>query len=145
MLIIFLSQVNVRIGDHDLAATGETSIAEKTIAVTNIFNHESYAPAGGSLNNDITVLELAEDLTFTKKIKPACLPSSETKDYSGSASTVSGWGGTIGYGPNDQQPQQPRQCTLKETIVKLLKGSDPMCSKYLKTSRFVLHSVISTL
>merc|ERR1711973_751841 len=43
-------------------------------------------------------------------------------------------GGTIGYGPNDQQPQQPRQCTLKETIVKLLKGSDPMCSKYLKTS-----------
>merc|ERR1711973_731612 len=69
-----------------------------------------------------------------KMIKPACLPSSETKDYSGSASTVSGWGGTIGYGPNDQQPQQPRQCTLKETIVKLLKGSDPMCSKYLKTS-----------
>jgi len=80
------------------------------------------------------MLELAEDLTFTKKIKPACLPSSETKDYSGSASTVSGWGGTIGYGPNDQQPQQPRQCTLKETIVKLLKGSDPMCSRYLKTS-----------
>merc|ERR1712156_1366673 len=43
-------------------------------------------------------------------------------------------GGTIGWRPNDQQPQQPRQCTLKETIVKLLKGSDPMCSKYLKTS-----------
>merc|ERR1711963_709836 len=87
-----------------------------------------------TIDNDIAVLELAEDLTFTKKIKPACLPSSETKDYSGSASTVSGWGGTIGYGPNDQQPQQPRQCTLKETIVKLLKGSDPMCSKCLKTS-----------
>merc|ERR1712156_853286 len=87
-----------------------------------------------SIDNDIAVLELAEDLTFTKKIKPACLPSSETKDYSGSASTVSGWGGTIGWRPNDQQPQQPRQCTLKETIVKLLKGSDPMCSKYLKTS-----------
>merc|ERR1712107_247121 len=87
-----------------------------------------------TIDNDIAVLELAEDLTFTKKIKPACLPSSETKDYSGSASTVSGWGGTIGYGPNDQQPQQPRQCTLKETIVKLIKGSDPMCSKYLKTS-----------
>merc|ERR1719284_1125830 len=54
------SQVKVRIGDHDLAATGETSIAEKTIAVSKITNHPSYAPAGGSLNNDITVLELSE-------------------------------------------------------------------------------------
>ena len=71
-----------------------------------------------TISNDIAVLELAEELTFTKKVKPACLPSSETKDYSGRASTVSGWGGTIGYGPNDQRPQQPRQCTLKETIVK---------------------------
>merc|ERR1712107_787088 len=58
-----------------------------------------------------------------------CLPSSETKDYSGSASTISGWGGTIGYGRNEQQPQQPKQCTLKETIVKLIASSDPMCSK----------------
>merc|ERR1712112_52826 len=69
-----------------------------------------------------------------KKVKPACLPSSKTKDYSGRASTVSGWGGTIGYGPNDQRPQQPRQCGLKETMVKLLKGSDPMCSKVLGTT-----------
>merc|ERR1711973_780247 len=81
------------------------------------------------VDNDIAVLELAEDLTFTDKIKPACLPSSETKDYSGSASTISGWGGTIGYGRNEQQPQQPKQCTLKETIVKLIASSDPMCSK----------------
>merc|ERR1711963_732970 len=82
-----------------------------------------------TVDNDIAVLELAEDLTFTDKIKPACLPSSETKDYSGSASTISGWGGTIGYGRNEQQPQQPKQCTLKETIVKLIASSDPMCSK----------------
>merc|ERR1711910_200446 len=43
-----------------------------------------------TIDNDIAVLELAEDLAFTDKIKPACLPSSETKDYSGSASTISG-------------------------------------------------------
>merc|ERR1712203_1083825 len=43
--------------------------------------------------------------------------------------SISGWGGTIGYGRNEQQPQQPKQCTLKETIVKLIASSDPMCSK----------------
>ena len=87
--IRLLFKVNVRIGDHDLAASGETNIAEKTIAVTNIFNHESYAPAGGSLNNDITVLELAEEVdinTYT----PACLAqTSDTDTFNGKMAQVS--------------------------------------------------------
>merc|ERR1712240_116798 len=124
------TKVEVIVGEHN--ECDGVNEGGKLIKVKKMTLHPDYNSR--TIDNDIAVLELAEDLTFTKKIKPACLPSSETKDYSGSASTVSGWGGTIGYGPNDQQPQQPRQCTLKETIVKLLKGSDPMCSKYLKTS-----------
>jgi len=127
--------MQVIVGEHNVCdgnPQGSPNEGGKLIKVKKMTLHPDYNSR--TIDNDIAVLELAEDLTFTKKIKPACLPSSETKDYSGSASTVSGWGGTIGYGPNDQQPQQPRQCTLKETIVKLLKGSDPMCSKYLKTS-----------
>merc|ERR1719370_1568981 len=122
--------MHVIVGEHNYC--DGVNEGGKLIKVKKITLHPDYNSR--TIDNDIAVLELAEDLTFTKKIKPACLPSSETKDYSGIASTVSGWGGTIGYGPSDQQPQQPRQCTLKETIVKLLKGSDPMCSKYLKTS-----------
>ena len=80
-------KVNVRIGDHDLAATGETTIAEKTIAVANIFNHESYAPT--TYNNDITVLELAEEVdinTYT----PACLAqTSDTDTFNGKTAQVS--------------------------------------------------------
>merc|ERR1712034_136621 len=127
--------MQVIVGEHNVCdgnPQGSPNEGGKLIKVKKMTLHPDYNSR--TIDNDIAVLELAEDLTFTKKIKPACLPSSDTKDYSGSASTVSGWGGTIGYGPNDQQPQQPRQCTLKETIVKLLKGSDPMCSKYLKTS-----------
>jgi len=127
--------MQVIVGEHNVCdgnPQGSPNEGGKLIKVKKMTLHPDYNSR--TIDNDIAVLELAEDLTFTKKVKPACLPSSETKDYSGSASTVSGWGGTIGYGPNDQQPQQPRQCTLKETIVKLLKGSDPMCSKYLKTS-----------
>merc|ERR1712126_698565 len=124
------TKMEVIVGEHN--ECDGVNEGGKLIKVRKMTLHPDYNSR--TIDNDIAVLELAEDLTFTKKIKPACLPSSETKDYSGSASTVSGWGGTIGYGPNDQQPQQPRQCTLKETIVKLLKGSDPMCGKYLKTS-----------
>merc|ERR1711962_1369210 len=124
------TKMEVIVGEHN--ECDGVNEGGKLIKVKKMTLHPDYNSR--TIDNDIAVLELAEDLTFTKKIKPACLPSSETKDYSGFASTVSGWGGTIGYGPNDQQPQQPRQCTLKETIVKLLKGSDPMCSKYLKTS-----------
>merc|ERR1712029_601404 len=87
-----------------------------------------------TMDNDIAVLELAEELTFTDKIKPACLPSSATKDFSGTGSTISGWGGTIGYGPRDPRPKQPQQCGLKETMVKVLAGSDSKCSGVLGTS-----------
>ena len=29
------------------------------------------------------------------------------------------WGGTVGYAGNQAQPQQPRQCELKESVVKV--------------------------
>merc|ERR1719170_78048 len=117
--------LRVIVGEHNLR--DGVNEGGKVVKVKKITLHPDYNSR--TVDNDIAVLELAEDLTFTDKIKPACLPSSETKDYSGSASTISGWGGTIGYGRNEQQPQQPKQCTLKETIVKLIASSDPMCSK----------------
>ena len=77
------SDVQVRLGDHDLSVTGETTIAEKTVAVAKINNHESYAPAGGSLNNDITVLELAEEVDINI-YTPACLAqTSDTTTFDG--------------------------------------------------------------
>ena len=119
------TDLRVIVGEHNLC--DGVNEGGKVVKVKKITLHPDYNSR--TVDNDIAVLELAEDLTFTDKIKPACLPSSETKDYSGSASTISGWGGTIGYGRNEQQPQQPKQCTLKETIVKLIASSDPMCSK----------------
>merc|ERR1711872_1073715 len=119
------TDLRVIVGEHNLC--DGVNEGGKVIKVKKITLHPDYNSR--KVDNDIAVLELAEDLTFTDKIKPACLPSSETKDYSGSASTISGWGGTIGYGRNEQQPEQPKQCTLKETIVKLIASTDPMCSK----------------
>ena len=92
------SQVKVRIGDHDIAATGETSIAEKTIAVSKITNHPNYNPAGGSLNNDITVLELAEAVDLNV-YTPACLAqTSDEATFYGKTAQVYGWGITSSGG-----------------------------------------------
>merc|ERR1711910_144666 len=120
-----MTNLRVIVGEHNVFCDGINE-GGKVINVKKATMHPDYNKK--TMDNDIAVLELSEELTFTDKIRPACLPSSETKDYSGSASTISGWGGTIGYGRNEQQPQQPKQCTLKESIVKLIANSDPMCS-----------------
>merc|ERR1712013_266048 len=67
------------------------------------------------------------------KIKPACLPTSATKDYSGKASTISGWGGTKAYEPLTFV-NQPGQCGLKEGIVNILKSTDKKCEDFMGDS-----------
>ena len=88
----------VIVGEHNVC--DGVNEGGKRVKVKKITSHPDYDK--GSMNNDIAVLELVEDLTFTDKVKPACLPSSADKDYSGSASTISRWGGTIGYPGRDQ-------------------------------------------
>merc|ERR1712130_34893 len=124
------TNLRVIVGEHSIC--DGINEGGKVINVKKATMHPDYNKK--TMDNDIAVLELAEELTFTDKIKPACLPSSASKDYSGTASTISGWGGTIGYGPRDPRPKQPRQCGLKETMVKVLAGSDSKCSGALGTS-----------
>ena len=63
--------LQITIGDHDLSQTGETIIPEKILAVTSYVNHEDYMNPS-TYSNDITVIELAEELDITVYI-PACL------------------------------------------------------------------------
>merc|ERR1712001_239146 len=126
-----MTNLRVIVGEHNVFCDGVNE-GGKVISVKKATMHPDYNKK--TMDNDIAVLELSEELTFTDKIKPACLPSSATKDFSGTASTISGWGGTIGYGPRDPRPKQPQQCGLKETMVKVLAGSDAKCSGVLGTS-----------
>ena len=88
------AEIRIRIGDHDLSATGETSLTEKTVTVTTITNHESYSAASAALTNDITVLTLGEDLdlnTYT----PACLAkTTDATTFDNKVAQVYGWGTT---------------------------------------------------
>merc|ERR1712055_1074013 len=123
-----ITNVKVAIGEHN-TCDGVTNEGGKWISAKRVVNHPNY----GNHDNDIAVLELSQDITFTANIKPACLPTSATKDYSNLASTISGWGGTIGYAPGNR-PQQPQQCTLKESVVKVLSPTSQKCSSYLGTT-----------
>merc|ERR1711990_1261493 len=126
-----MTNLRVVVGEHNVFCDGVNE-GGKVINVKKATMLPDYNKK--TMDNDIAVLELSEELTCTDKIKPACLPSSATKDFSGTASTISGWGGTIGYGPRDPRPKQPQQCGLKETMVKVLAGSDSKCSGVLGTS-----------
>merc|ERR1711953_61259 len=125
-----MTNLRVIVGEHNVFCDGVNE-GGKVINVKKATMHPDYNKK--TTDNDIAVLELSEELTFTDKIRPACLPSSATKDYSGTASTISGWGGTIGYGPKDQQPKQPTQCGLKESMVKILGAKDEKCTRVLRT------------
>ena len=61
----------ITIGEHDLSMTGETTIPEKKVAVASYVNHEDFMNPNSN-SNDITVIELAEELDLTVYI-PACL------------------------------------------------------------------------
>ena len=104
--------VQVTLGEHDVSATGEGSLTEKTVAIAAISRHESYNAASSS--HDIAVLELAEEVdldTYT----PACmaqvrssvwcimlltlyLQTSDTATFYGKDALVYGWGTTSAGG-----------------------------------------------
>ena len=60
-------------------------------AVSAIIRHRNFD--SNSYNHDIALLRLRKPVTFTKTIRPVCLPK-ETKDPAGLVGTVVGWGRT---------------------------------------------------
>ena len=86
----------MRLGEHDLFLDTDTTIM-KDVKVKTIMNHENYKPATGSLNNDITVLELMEEVDLTT-YTPACLAkTTDATAFDGKTALVYGWG-TISSG-----------------------------------------------
>merc|ERR1712106_162971 len=122
------SQFRVMLGEHD-----HCKATSSFVLASAVHKHPKFDINSASVDNDIAILKLSKDLTFSDKIKPVCLPTSATKDYSGKASTVSGWGGTKAYTPM-APVDQPRQCALKEAIVDILKPSSTKCSNFLGDS-----------
>lgn len=89
-----VADITVTIGEHDLSQTGETTIPEKKVAVASYVNHEDYSKPN-TYSNDITVIELAEELDLTVYI-PACLAQTgDTTAFDGKTAQAYGWGANV--------------------------------------------------
>ena len=96
--------VKVRIGDHNLDVNGD--INERTISVSKIRNHPKYKynRKHHSRKNDISILELAEEVDLSI-YTPACLaPRIDMMErYDGKTAQVFGWGEVKENKPNDER------------------------------------------
>ena len=73
--------VQIKLGDHDFATTGEGRLTEMTIDVTSFTNHENYDSS--TKDNDIAIIELAEEVDLAI-YTPACLAkTSDTTTFDG--------------------------------------------------------------
>ena len=79
----------VRLGEHNLATTGETKLPEKTISVARALRHEGFNKTEAI--NDLALLELGEEVDISV-YTPVCLPPhhSSSKTYFGKRAWVYG-------------------------------------------------------
>ena len=79
-------------GDHDLDSKEDDTTAEN-YKVKKIIRHEAYNRR--SFENDIALLELDRDVTYTPEIHPICLPvtpEAKARNLTNTNPFVGGWG-----------------------------------------------------
>merc|ERR1719219_176749 len=120
-----VSKTSVIIGEHNL----DDGLNEggQYIEVEEFIKRSDYDSR--SLVNDIAILKLKTDITFSDNVKPSCLPTDTSKTYEGQWGIVSGYGGTVGYAYGEAVQQVSSTHALKVTSVKILGTSAQRCSR----------------
>jgi len=120
-------QKNIKVTDNNYVMLGTNDMMGmdgQFLMIEKIIMHPGY---NKELGNDVAIIKVTTDIQFSDKVRPVCLDTDKKKDYTGQMATVTGWGGTKGYNPGQKSPEQPEQYIMKETKVKVLKDSEPMC------------------
>ncbi|CAH0766795.1 unnamed protein product [Diatraea saccharalis] len=106
-----VARLTARLGDHNIRINTETQHIERKIK--RVVRHRGFDMR--TLYNDIAILTLDQPVSFTKNIRPVCLPSGG-RMYTGQTATVIGWGSLRESGP------QP--ATLQEVTIPIWSNSD---------------------
>jgi len=77
--------LKVVIGAHNV---NDATVHSVPVSYINVDPDYATAP----YDNDMSILTLAQPVTFSDTVSPACLPSDGTQDYAGQEATVIGWG-----------------------------------------------------
>merc|ERR1712198_517754 len=86
------SSISVLVGEHRIDDNSFTRVS-----LSKITDHPDYND--NTLDNDYSILTLAQPVKFSTTVSPACLPADNSKDFAGEMATVSGWG-TLSSGGN---------------------------------------------
>ena len=93
------SSIRVLLGEHN---TDDSDF--NRVDVAEIINHPEYSSQ--TLDNDFAILRLANPVTFTNEVSPACLPADLSATYAGVLATVTGWGNLKSGGPSPDVLQE---------------------------------------
>ncbi|XP_045781003.1 transmembrane protease serine 9-like [Maniola jurtina] len=89
-----VARLTARLGDHNIRISTETQHMERKIK--RVVRHRGFDMR--TLYNDVSILTLDQPVTYTKNIRPICLPGGG-RAYSGLTATVIGWGSLRESGP----------------------------------------------
>merc|ERR1739838_843577 len=96
---------------------GEYNIGDEEynrVEVAEFIDHPDYN--SDSLDNDYAIIRLANPVTFTNEVSPACLPADESATYAGVVATVTGWG-TLSSGGSQPTVLQEVDVTVTSDTV----------------------------
>jgi len=98
----------VRLGDHDISTTSDGA-TPVDISVGRSIQHPGWN--SNTLDNDIAIVKLSRSVTYSRNIKPACLPDKyQGQDLASlltsPAPVVVGWGSTSTGGGSSNQLRQ---------------------------------------
>jgi len=127
----------VRLGEHDVTNVDDGA-KHVDISIDKIINHPDWDPF--TLDTDIAIVKLAENVTFTSDIHPVCLPD----EYEGldieevlndKEPVVVGWGATFTYGGAETTLRQAtvpvvtkKQCKAAYNGVNVNIGDTKICA-----------------
>ncbi|XKL66669.1 hypothetical protein PGB90_010089 [Kerria lacca] len=84
-------EIKASLGEFNRAQKNESN--KQIVRIKQIIRHPDFQIS--NFKNDIAILKLDTQVRFdTPHIQPACLPSSEKRNYTGLMGTVTGWGRT---------------------------------------------------
>lgn len=112
--------VLVLLGQADLNETSPEALGE-LVRVRSVHLHPDYDPAL-SQNADYALIELNERVLRPRISLPSAGDSALTA--AGRTATVTGWGSTLGYGPDDEEVQADAPPQLQRVSLPLIANTD---------------------
>ena len=82
--------MQVSVGEHNLLGTNGKQTA--VFNVKQIVTYPSYVTR--QVANDIALINIDQDVKWSDRVQPVCLPNPDKDSFAGLMATVSGWGWT---------------------------------------------------